>query len=160
MAVIKIDGLTRCKSNRMKLTEEAISQQITTLLVKKARGTAANDAGEFLHQLFDVSMAETDHQVETVMKQTGCQVLLLKNKRGPQLELRAWPGVDPNAQDIDIMTNDMPMRFAVLTIWKSVFSNRSSNTKATLSSILEKCEAGTMTESGESEGRSEYFCHR
>ena len=113
-AVIKIAGLTRGNSNRKALTEEAISQQIATLLAKKARGTAANDAGIFLRELFDVSMAERDHQVETVMRQTGCRVVLLKNAKGAQLELRAWPGVDPNARDVDILTNDMPMRFAVV----------------------------------------------
>ena len=113
-AVIKIAGLTTGNSNRKALTVEAISEQIATLLVRKARGTAANDAGEFLRQLFDVSMAETDHQVETVMKQTGCRVVLLKNAKGTQLELRAWPSVDPNAKDVDILTNDMPMRFAVV----------------------------------------------
>ena len=113
-AVIKIAGLTRGNSNRKALTEEAISQQIATLLAKKARGTAANDAGIFLRELFDVSMAERDHQIETVMRQTGCRVVLLKNAKGAQLELRAWPGVDPNAQDVDILTNDMPMRFAVV----------------------------------------------
>ena len=113
-AVIKLAGLAIGHSNRKNLTVDAISQQIAALLVKKARGTPANDAGVFLRELFDVSMAETDHQVETIMKQTGCRVVLLKNARGTQLELRAWPSVDPNARDVDILTNDMPMRFAVV----------------------------------------------
>ena len=113
IAVIKLAGLTKGNSNRKALTEEVIGEQIAMLLLRKPRGTAGNGAGVFLRQLFDVSMAETDHQVETIMKQTGCRVVLLKNARGTQLELRAWPGVDPNARDVDILTNDMPMRFAV-----------------------------------------------
>ena len=62
------------------------------------------------------------------MMQTGCRVLLLENARGPQLELRAWPGIDPNAQDVDILTNDMPMRVAVLILSKGAFSNDASIT--------------------------------
>lgn len=112
-AVIKLAGLTVGNSNRKALAPQAISPQIAALLVRKARGTAANDAGVFLRELFDVSMAERDHQVEKVMQQTGCRVVLQKNARGTQLELRAWPGVDPDARDVDILTNDMPMRFAV-----------------------------------------------
>ena len=84
--VIKIAGLTSGNSNKKVLTEETISQQIATLLARKARGTTPNDAGVFLRQLFDVSMAERDHQVETVMRQTGCRVVLLKNGKGTQLE--------------------------------------------------------------------------
>ena len=110
---IKIDGLTRGNTNRKALTFEAISQQVAALLVREARGSAAIDAGVFLRELFDVSMAERDHQAEKTMKQTGCRVELLRNARGTQLELRAWPAVDPDARDADILTNDMPMRFAV-----------------------------------------------
>lgn len=60
-AVIKLAGRTTGNSNRKALTDEAISQQMAVLVVRKARGTAANDAGVFLRELFDVSMAERDH---------------------------------------------------------------------------------------------------
>ena len=112
-AAIKITGLTAGNSSRRVLTQEEIRQQIITLLKNKARGTAGNDAGVFLRELFEVSMAENDYQKETIMRQTGCRVSLQANIRDTQLELRAWPDIYSETRNVDILTNDMPMRFVV-----------------------------------------------
>ena len=82
--------------------------------MRKARGTAANDTGAFSRELFDVSTAETDHPVEIITIHSRYQVVLPKNARRASLMLRAWPGVDPNVRDVDILINNMPMRFAVV----------------------------------------------
>ena len=58
-------------------------------------------------------MAETDYQRDTIMKQTGCRVSLHTASKGRQLEMHATPGVSPDARDVDILTEDYPMRFAV-----------------------------------------------
>ena len=114
ITVIKLAGLMISNTKKKNLTEEAIRQEIETLLVSKAGGNATNDAGVFVRELVAMSMAERDEQAQKIMKQTGCRVQVLKDARGAQLELRAWPSVDPSARNIDILTNDMPMRFVVV----------------------------------------------
>lgn len=44
-------------------------------------------------------------------EQTWCRVINLQSARERQLEFHARPGVDPNAKDIDILTDDYPCGF-------------------------------------------------
>ena len=62
-----------------------------------------------------MSISELDFQQNRIIKQTGCRVTLEPTRRGAQLELRAWPGVDPEARDVDLQSDDLPNRFFVVT---------------------------------------------
>ena len=48
------------------------------------------------------------------MTQTGCRVSLAATRRGHQLELRTWSGVSPEARDVDLLSDDLPIRFLVV----------------------------------------------
>ena len=66
-------------------------------------------------------MAETDYQKDTIMKQTECHVSLQKATKGWQLEPRATPGVSPDAEDVDILTEDERVKKSCH--WRSVRSD-------------------------------------
>ena len=111
---VKLDNLIRGNFNRSSLDENELLNQMSKLLIGKARGTSATDAGVYLQELFEVSMSELDFQKEKIMKQTGCRVSVAPTGRGTQLELRAWPGVAPDARDVDLLSDDLPFRFFVI----------------------------------------------
>ena len=111
--MIKLGGLLTSNFSRKGLTDEEVRGQITRLSAVKARGSAETDAGVYLHELFEVSMAERDYQVQKTMKQTGCNVQILANAKGSQLKMLVWPRVHPDANDVEVTTDDLPLRFEV-----------------------------------------------
>ena len=111
---IKLDNMMKGSFNRSIPDDNELANQLNKLMIGKARGTAESDAGVYLQQLFEVSMSELDFQKEKIMKQTGCRVTLAATSRGHQLELRAWPGVSPEARDVDLLSDDLPIRFFVV----------------------------------------------